>query len=201
MNTKLQIKETIIVEGKYDKQAVLRAVDALIIETGGFSIFKNKQKRQEVKKLAESHGIIILTDSDSAGQLIRGHLKGIIPDKYIKIAYIPDIIGKERRKQTPSKENKIGVEGLSPQVILETLQHCGATFMNQSAEQKTNQPTITMATLYELELNGTNNAAARRQQLQKQLGLPERMSNRDLLRALNNRCNLETLRKITANLS
>ncbi|MCL2546815.1 MAG: DUF4093 domain-containing protein [Oscillospiraceae bacterium] len=186
--SKPKIAEVIVVEGRYDKQAVLCAVDALVIETGGFAIFNDEQKRRELKALAEERGLIILTDSDSAGQVIRGHLKGLA--KNVKVAFIPDIAGKERRKAIRSKEGKLGVEGMPPDVILAVLERAGA-FVGATV------PTlITTADLYDLGLNGHPNAKARRQGLQRVLRLPQRMSSRDLCRVLSGRYTVDEIRTI-----
>ena len=179
-----RVREVIVVEGRYDKQAVLRAVDAFVVETRGFGIFKDEQKRRELKQLAESRGLIILTDSDGAGQVIRGHLKGLVPDSQIKQAFIPDIHGKEKRKSRPSKEQMLGVEAMPPEVILAALEQAGAV-MDNAAENNANTTNVTAADLYALGLNGCPDAKARRAQLQRKLNLPARMSTRDLCRALN----------------
>ena len=178
-----RIKEVIVVEGRYDKNTLSQVVDAVIIETGGFSIFNDSQKRNLLKKLAESRGLIIMTDSDAAGFMIRNHLKGCIAPELIKHAYIPDIYGKERRKSAPSREGKLGVEGMSPQVILEALSRAGATF--QGPEHREDQSRISKADLYRKGLSGGENSAALRKELMKKLELPERLSAQGLLDVLN----------------
>lgn len=178
-----RIKEVIVVEGRYDKNTLSQVVDAVIIETGGFGIFNDSQKRNLLKKLAESRGLIIMTDSDAAGFMIRNHLKGCIAPELIKHAYIPDIYGKERRKSAPSREGKLGVEGMSPQVILETLSRAGATF--QGPEHREDQSRISKADLYRKGLSGGENSAALRKELMKKLELPERLSAQGLLDVLN----------------
>lgn len=178
-----KIKEVIVVEGRYDKNTLSQVVDAVIIETGGFGIFNDSQKRNLLKKLAESRGLIIMTDSDAAGFMIRNHLKGCIAPELIKHAYIPDIYGKERRKSAPSREGKLGVEGMSPQVILEALSRAGATF--QGPEHREDQSRISKADLYRKGLSGGENSAALRKELMKKLELPERLSAQGLLDVLN----------------
>lgn len=177
-----RIKEVIVVEGRYDKNTLSQVVDAVIIETGGFRIFNDGQKRSLLKKLAESRGLIIMTDSDGAGFMIRNHLKGCIAPELIKQAYIPDVYGKERRKSAPSREGKLGVEGMSPQVILEALRRAGATFEGPEAEER---PEITKADLYKKGLSGGENSAELRKGLLKKLELPERLSAQGLLDVLN----------------
>ncbi len=177
-----RIKEVIVVEGRYDKNTLSQVVDAVIIETGGFRIFNDSQKRSLLKKLAESRGLIIMTDSDGAGFMIRNHLKGCIAPELIKQAYIPDVYGKERRKSAPSREGKLGVEGMSPQVILEALRRAGATFEGPEAEER---PEITKADLYKKGLSGGENSAELRKGLLKKLKLPERLSAQGLLDVLN----------------
>ena len=178
-----RIKEVIVVEGRYDKNTLSQVVDAVIIETGGFGIFNDSQKRNLLKKLAESRGLIIMTDSDAAGFMIRNHLKGCIAPELIKHAYIPDIYGKERRKSAPSREGKLGVEGMSPQVIMEALSRAGATF--QGPEHREDQSRISKADLYRKGLSGGENSAALRKELMKKLELPERLSAQGLLDVLN----------------
>ncbi len=177
-----RIKEVIVVEGRYDKNTLSQVVDAVIIETGGFRIFNDSQKRSLLKKLAESRGLIIMTDSDGAGFMIRNHLKGFIAPELIKQAYIPDVFGKERRKSAPSREGKLGVEGMSPQVILEALRRAGASFESPGTEFR---PEITKADLYKKGLSGGENSAALRRELLKKLELPERLSAQGLLDVLN----------------
>lgn len=182
-----KIREVIIVEGKYDKNTVSQAVDAVIIETSGFQLFSDNQKLNLIRKLAESRGIIVLTDSDSAGFLIRNHIKGAIPAGRIKHAYIPDIRGKERRKTAPSKEGKLGVEGMKREVILSALQRAGATFEitgNAAGTMPSNRP-IKIADLFEAGLSGTPGSTERRKCLLQQLELPEHMSSGALLDVLN----------------
>lgn len=179
-----RIKEVIIVEGRYDKNTVRQTVDATIIETAGFGIFSDNEKIELLRKLAEQRGLIILTDSDSAGFLIRGHLKGRLDNSLIKHAYIPDIQGREKRKSTPSKEGKLGVEGMSSTVILDALTRAGATFEDDSSAAAPLSP-ITKADLYDTGLTGKPDSGRHRTALLKRLGLPEHLSTNGLLDVLN----------------
>ena len=178
------VKEIIVVEGRYDKHAVLSAVDGIVIETSGYGIFSDGEKISLLRKLAEKRGLIILTDSDSAGFLIRGHLKGMLDGTAVKHAYIPDIHGRERRKRAPSKEGKLGVEGMSRDVILGALVRAGATFSDTGAPVERNEP-ITKTDLYLAGLSGTDGSAERRAALLARLGLPERLTANGLLDVLN----------------
>ena len=130
---KPRIKEVIVVEGRYDRNALAQVVDATVVETGGFSVFNNREKLAFLRRLAEKRGLILLTDPDGAGFVIRNHLKGAIPRQLLKQAYVPDIVGKERRKRHPGKEGKLGVEGMRPEVLLEALRRCGATLEGEDA--------------------------------------------------------------------
>ena len=130
---KPRIKEVIVVEGRYDRNALAQVVDATVVETGGFSVFNNREKLAFLRRLAEKRGLILLTDPDGAGFVIRNYLKGAIPRQQVKQAYIPDVAGKERRKRRPGKEGKLGVEGMRPEVLLEALRRCGATFQGEEA--------------------------------------------------------------------
>ena len=123
-----KVKEVIVVEGRYDKNTLSQIVDAVILETAGFGIFNDAAKRRLLKTMAEQRGLIVLTDSDGAGFLIRNHIRGCVDPKLVKHAYIPDIYGKERRKAKTSKEGKLGVEGMRPEVLLDALERAGATF-------------------------------------------------------------------------
>lgn len=178
-----RIKEVIVVEGRYDKNTLSQVVDAVIIETGGFGIFNDREKRALLKRLAETRGLILMTDSDGAGFMIRNHLKGCIDRKLIKNAYIPDVYGKERRKTKGSREGKLGVEGMRPEVILEALKRAGATFEGEASPQKEDR--ISKADLYKKGLSGGPDSAALRRQLISRLGLPERLTADGLLDVLN----------------
>ena len=186
----VKIKEAILVEGRYDKNTLSQIVDAPILETGGFGIFKDKKQMSLLRTVAEKRGLIVFTDSDGAGFVIRNHVKSAIPSKYLKHAYIPDIMGKERRKAAPGKEGKLGVEGMKPEVILEALRRSGATI--EGAESLTANR-ITKQDLMELGLSGGADAAAKRLKLLKQLSLPEHMSPNAMLQALNLLYSLEEL--------
>ena len=174
-------------------------VDATVVETGGFGVFNNKERLALLRRLAAERGIVILTDSDGAGFVIRNFLKGAIPKSQVKHAYIPDIYGKERRKAAPGKEGTLGVEGMSPEVLLEALRRAGATF--EGDEVCRERCPITKAGLYELGLTGTPDSAARRTALLKKLGLPERMTTNAMLEALNILFDWEELEKMCSTAS
>ena len=188
----VNIREAIVVEGRYDKNTLSQIVNAPILETSGFGIFKDKAQLALLRKVAQTRGLIVFTDSDGAGFVIRNHIKSAIPGKYLKHAYIPDIYGKEKRKAAPGKEGKLGVEGMTKEVILEALRRAGATI---EGEQTAAPKQITKQDLMELGLSGTADAAAKRLKLLKQLNLPERMSPNAMLQALNL---LYTLEELTA---
>ena len=189
----VKIKEAIVVEGRYDKNTLSQIVDAPILETSGFGIFKDKQQMALLRRIAETKGLIVFTDSDGAGFVIRNHIKSAIPGKYLKHAYIPDVYGKEKRKAAPGKEGKLGVEGMTRDVILESLRRAGATIEGEEA-QSANQ--ITKQDLMALGLSGGPDASARRLKLLKELRLPERMSPNAMLQALNLLYTLEELTTI-----
>ena len=179
----VRIREVIVVEGRYDKNTLSQVVEATILETRGFGIFKDKEQLSLLRRAAHARGLILLTDSDGAGFVIRNYLKGAIDPRYIKHAYIPDISGKERRKDAPGKEGKLGVEGMTPQVLLEALRRAGATFEGETEQRSSGQ--LTKADLFDLGLSGHPDSAARRLRLLKKLNLPERMSANAMLEALN----------------
>lgn len=185
----IDIKEAVIVEGKYDKMKLKPLINTTIIETNGFRIFAGKEKVSLIKQLAEKQGIIVLTDSDSAGFLIRNHLRGIIPNSQIKHAYIPQIKGKEKRKDKPSKEGTLGVEGIDENLLLKALQQAGATCGGKSA-------TIKKGDMYNLGLTGRDNSKALRTALLKKLDLPTYITNNALLDVLNSITSLEQLEVI-----
>ena len=193
----VKIKEAIVVEGRYDKNTLSQIVDAPILETSGFGIFKDKQQMSLLRRIAETRGLIVFTDSDGAGFVIRNHIKSAIPGKYLKHAYTPDILGKERRKAAPGKEGKLGVEGMSREIILEALRKAGATIEGEEAVQ-THQ--ITKQDLMMLGLSGGPDAGAKRLALLKALKLPERMSPNAMLQALNLLYTLEELTTIVETL-
>ena len=177
------IREIIVVEGRYDKNTLSQVVDAVIIETSGFGIFNDAEKRKLLQTMAEARGLIVLTDSDGAGFVIRNYIKGCVDPKLVKHAYIPDIYGKERRKSAPSREGKLGVEGMKPQVLLDALIRAGATFDDE--ENKKSAPRISKADMYARGLSGREGSAEKRARLIKQLGLPERLTADGLLDVLN----------------
>ena len=178
-----KIKEVIVVEGRYDKNTLHQVVDATVIETHCFGVFNDKERLALLRRLAAEKGLILLTDSDGAGFVIRNFLKGAIPKEQLKQAYIPDIHGKERRKAAPGKEGKLGVEGMPPSVLLEALERAGATFEEGPAAPPSNS--LTKADFYALGLSGGPDSGARRAVLLKKLGLPERMTANALLEAVN----------------
>ena len=181
----LHIQEAIVVEGRYDKNTLSQVVDTVILETAGFGVFKNQELVALLRRLAEERGLIVLTDSDGAGFLIRSRLKSALPQDKVKHAYIPDVYGKERRKRAPGKEGKLGVEGMTPAVLVEVLRRAGATFLEEEAGDRGPKGGITKADLYALGLSGGPDAARRRQALRKYLKLPEHMSANALLPVLN----------------
>ena len=189
------IKEVIVVEGRYDKNTLRQIVDATVIAVGGFSVFNDKEKLAFLRRLAEERGLIVLTDSDGAGFVIRNHLKGALPKDRVKQAYIPDVQGKERRKRRAGKEGKLGVEGMRPEVLLEALRRSGATFLDgeEAGEKKT---PITKADLFALGLTGGQDSAVRRRDLLRKLELPEHLTANGMLEALNLLCDLESLEKL-----
>lgn len=178
-----KIKEVIVVEGKYDKNALSQVVDGVIIETSGFGIFNDKEKQKLLRKLAEARGLIILTDPDGAGFVIRNFIRSITDNTLIRQAYVPDIRGKEKRKSSPSKEGKLGVEGMRPQVLLDALIRAGATVDDVPAGEKS-EP-ITKADMYARGLTGTSGCTEKRLAMIKKLELPERLTCDGLLDVLN----------------
>lgn len=178
----LAIREAVVVEGRYDKIKLSSLVDTVIVETNGFSIYKDAEKRAFIKKLAAERGVVILTDSDSAGRQIRSCVASWLPAEQVRHAYIPDIYGKERRKAAPSKEGKLGVEGVPAEVLLESLRCAGVTVDAAAVPQAA--PQLTAADLVSLGLSGGPNSAALRRKLLVSLGLPENLSTKMLLRWL-----------------
>ncbi|MBR1779223.1 MAG: DUF4093 domain-containing protein [Clostridia bacterium] len=179
----LKLKEVVIVEGKYDKIKLSQIVDALIIDVGGFKIFKDKKKVDLIKKLAAKNGVLILTDSDAAGFMIRNYLTGLLPPDKVKHAYIPDILGKEKRKKVYSKERKLGVEGMEDKIILDAIEKL-ALKQNKVVNNKTNR-LITKLDFFDDGLSGTENSTLKRKKLIKKLNLPEHLSQNALLKILN----------------
>lgn len=181
----LRIKEVIVVEGRYDKNTLSQVVDAVILETSGFGIFKDREQLALLRRLAEKRGLIVFTDGDGAGFLIRRYLKGAIPPELVRHAYIPDIYGKERRKRKGGKEGKLGVEGMSPEVIEQALRRAHATVLDEDAPQAAPRRQITKADLFACGLSGAPDSAVRRKALLVRLDLPERLSSNALLDVLN----------------
>lgn len=178
---KPRVREVIVVEGRYDKNTLLQAVDAAVIETGGFAVFNDREKTAYLLRLAQTRGLILLTDPDGAGFVIRDYLKGVLPPDRLKQAYVPDVYGRERRKKKGGKEGKLGVEGMSPAVLVEALRRAGATFEDGPAAPR--RTGLTKADLLEKGLIGPG-SAARRAALQQRLGLPARLTANGLLEAL-----------------
>ena len=191
----LKIKEAIVVEGRYDKNTLSQVVDALIIPVDGFQIFKKKDTVQMLRKLAATQGLIIFTDSDGAGFVIRNHLKGILPPDKVKHAYIPDLYGKERRKRTPGKEGKLGVEGMRPEVLERSLRAAGATILGETASEESARH-ITKQDLYADGFSGRPDSGMRRAALLKRLELPEHLTAKALPQVLDSLLTYEEYRTI-----
>ena len=209
----LKLAQAIVVEGRYDQNTLAQLVDAPIFVTNGFGIFRDREQMELLKLVAEKRGLVVFTDSDGAGLVIRNRIRSAIPPQYLLHAYIPDIYGKEKRKAAPGKEGKLGVEGMKPEVLIAALRNAGAIFLNEepnaqpSAETSAKPPypiagadmhrnacepgridkveTITKSDLYELGLSGKPDSKEKRRALQKKLGLPENLSTNALLAALN----------------
>ena len=181
-----RIREAIVVEGRYDKNTLSQVVEATILETSGFGIFKDHERLALLRRLAEKQGLIVFTDPDGAGFVIRNYLKGAVDPALVKQAYIPDRRGKERRKAAPGKEGKLGVEGMPPDVLLEALRRAGATFLDEGEEERPPpRRKITKADLYAAGYSGGEGAARKRQELLKRLDLPQHLSPNALLEVLN----------------
>lgn len=178
----IKVDRVVIVEGRYDKIKLSSVIDGVIIETEGFGIFKNKEKQKLIRKAAEEKGIVILTDSDSAGFVIRSFISSIVPNEYIVNAYIPDILGKEKRKDTPSKEGKLGVEGVSQDIIINALKQAG---IGCEKSTLTDKKSVTVTDIYEDGLSGSKDSKQKRQKLLKYLDLPERMTTGAMLEIIN----------------
>ena len=175
----IRIKEAIVVEGRYDKAKLASLVDGLIVETEGFGIFRDREKIHYLRTLARERGLILLLDSDGAGFLIRGRLSSLLPKEGVKHAYIPDVPGKERRKAAPSKEGKLGVEGMTLETLRAVLERAGC-----SPERGTDEK-ITKTDFYALGLTGGRDSRERRKRLQRELALPEHLSANGFLQAVN----------------
>lgn len=178
----VKVSEVIVVEGRYDKAALSSYLDAVILETDGFGVFSDKEKVALLRRLADERGLIILTDSDGGGFVIRNYLKSCLDPNKVKQAYIPEIAGKERRKHKPSREGLLGVEGMTQEVVLEALRKAGATIDGESDKPKGN---ITKADLYAWGLSGGKDSEKKRKSLLKALELPEKLSSNAMLAVLN----------------
>lgn len=191
---KQKLSKAIIVEGKYDKIRLSNIFDTIIVATEGFGIFNDKSKQKYIKKLADSCGVIILTDSDGAGFVIRNFVRNICAGGKIYNAYIPDISGKEKRKTAPSKENKLGVEGIDDDIIRKSIANLSLS------EEQPRIGDISMGDLFELGIIGGDNSSFLRKELTKEIDLPEHISSKALLEIINLMFSLEELRQIIANL-
>ena len=178
----IKIKEAIVVEGRYDKNTLSQTADTVILETDGFGVFRDGEKLTLLRRIAEKRGLIVLTDSDGAGFVIRNYLKGALPRDRVKHAYIPDLYGKEKRKRRPGKEGKLGVEGMSPAVLEAALRRAGATI--EGEETVRSAPGLTKADLYAWGLSGGENSREKRKKLLAALDLPEHLSPNAMLPVL-----------------
>ena len=194
----LKIKEAIIVEGRYDKIKLKNIVDATIIETNGFRVFSDKEKQSLIRKIAETKGILVFKDSDSAGFVIRNFLRGAVDKSKIKHCYIPQINGKEKRKAHSSKEGFLGVEGVSDDVIIDAIRKSGATIIGEESQAQSGE--ITKSDLYRLGLTGRENSEKLRKALLKNLGMPSYLTTNAMLSAINCLYSLEELKNIVENL-
>lgn len=179
----IKIREAIVVEGRYDKNTLSQIVDAPIFQTNGFRIMKDKEQMALLRCVAQKRGLIVLTDSDGAGFVIRNHIKSAIPGELLKHAYIPEIPGKERRKTMAGKEGILGVEGMSPQIIVDCLKRAGATVEGENT--LSDRESITKFDLFCMGLSGGADSRAKRLALLKRLHLPQYMSSNAMLEALN----------------
>ena len=191
---KLKLREVIVVEGRYDRNTLSQVVDALIFETGGFGIFHHPEKLEALRMLAEQRGLIILTDSDGAGFVIRNRLKGLLPQNRIRQAYVPAVEGKEKRKAKPSRQGLLGVEGMRPEVLIEALRRAGAT-------ENDNAPWASSALFFSLGLTGKNGSAQLRKKLAESLDLPADISQTDLKRAVSTLLTETELRELLSRLT
>ena len=194
---KLKIKEAIVVEGRYDKAALSNIADTVIVDTAGFGVFSDKEKLALLRRLAQARGLIVLTDSDGGGFLIRSFLKSAIDPRLVKHAYIPGVPGKERRKKSPSREGLLGVEGMSPEILEQALRRAVATVDGEAAKTGC-VPPLTKAEMYALGLSGRPDSAERRAALQKALDLPAGLTANALLDVLNVLATREELEKLIA---
>ncbi len=181
----LRIREAIVVEGRYDRNTLSQVVDTLILETCGFGLFRDPEKMALLRRVAAKRGLIVLTDSDGAGFVIRNRIRGSLPAAQVKHAYIPDIAGKERRKRKAGREGKLGVEGMSPAVLEQVLRRAGATFLEEESPEGAGEPELTKADLAAAGLSGGPDSASKRLDLLRRLELPQHMSANALLQVLN----------------
>lgn len=195
----ISVKEVIVVEGRYDKNTLLQVVDAVVIETSGFGVFNDAQKQKLLRKMAEARGLIVLTDPDGAGFVIRSFIKSCVPPERLKQAYVPDIRGKEKRKARPSREGKLGVEGMRAEVLLEALRRAGASFEGDS--ERRGGRDVSKADLYALGLSGRENSAKKRAELIRELDLPEHISADGLLDVVNATMSREEFFSLASRLS
>ena len=181
----LKTDKVIVLEGKYDAIRLANIVDAAILRTEGFGVFKDKEKQELLRTLGEKRGLLVLTDGDSAGMLIRNYIRNIVPAEQITDVYVPDLYGKEKRKDKPSKEGKLGVEGIPDDILIEALKKAGVTEEGDVRPAVSNERLITRMDFYRDGLAGGPNSKAKRLALQSALGLPERMTGKQLLRIIN----------------
>ena len=181
----LKTDKVIVVEGKYDAIRLANLVDAAILRTEGFGVFKDHEKQELLRTLAEKRGLLVLTDGDSAGMLSRNYIRGLVPAEQITDVYVPDLYGKEKRKDKPSKEGKLGVEGIPDDILIDALQKAGVTGEGDVPSEPSDRRPITRLDFYRDGLSGGPNSKAKRLALQKALGLPERMTGKQLLRIIN----------------
>ena len=179
----IRIQEAILVEGRYDKNALSQVVDTAIFETGGFGILKDKERIEFLRQVAAKRGLVIFTDSDGAGFVIRNRLKSLLPPQKLLQAYIPQIAGKEKRKQKPGKEGLLGVEGMSPEILIEALHRCGAHFLDENSPLPAGG--ITRQDLFAWGLMGGDGSREKRETLKRHFGLPSHLGTSGFLDALN----------------
>ena len=197
----IRVREAIVVEGRYDVNTVRQVVDTVVLESVGFRIFHDKDQLRLLRKIALTRGLIVLTDSDGAGFVIRNYIKGALPPGSVKQAYIPDIAGKERRKRHGSKEGKLGVEGMRPEVILEALRRAGATFEDESIVSVQEIKPISKADFFAWGLSGQKDSVSRRAAVLKELDLPAHMTANALLEFINAVCSRAEMEDIIKRIS
>lgn len=191
----IKVKEAVIVEGKYDKIKLSNILDALIIETNGFGIYKDKERLNFIRNLAKERGLIIITDSDHSGFQIRNFIANCAKSGSVKHIYIPDVYGKERRKLQPSKEGKLGVEGISDEILIRLFSDNGIKYESSQPREM-----ITNYDLFEMGISGTPDAGKKKKKLLKQLELPEFLSTNSLLSCLNSMMSKAEFKKLAESL-